>query len=228
MSNIPADHDQNSGTKHGKLTTFLRNLILPTYLPCFGHEELSNDIRNVMLVAVALVAAVTFQAGVNPPGGVWQETTYKNSSDVAAPPGQAPIDSSQVAREAKNISHVAGQAIYSSQRVPFYFFLTCNTLAFSSSIYLLLSLTFGYPFFLEVLVATFSMSGTYAAAIFAITPYENANFRLIALVAALPITYGRLSVCCHGCSVLNVALNMRKPTKCRSLMEGETGRDRYM
>jgi protein-S-isoprenylcysteine O-methyltransferase Ste14 len=164
MSNIPADHDQNSGTKHGKLTTFLRNLILPTYLPCFGHEELSNDIRNVMLVAVALVAAVTFQAGISPPGGVWQDTKKE-------------IDD----------QHVAGQAIYSSQRVPFYFFLICNTLAFSSSIYLLLSLTFGYPFFLEVFVATFSMSGTYAAAIFSVTPYESANFRLIALVAALPI-----------------------------------------
>jgi hypothetical protein len=183
----PTHDDQNSGTKRSKLTTFLRNLILPTYLPCCRHEDLSNDIRTVMLVAVALIAAVTFQAGISPPGGVWQDTIpTKNSSEVAEPPVQA-INSSQVAELAKNSPHEAGRAIYSSQIVPFYFFLICNTLAFSSSIYLLLCLTFGYPFFLEVFVATFSMSGTYAAAIFAVTPYEDANFRLIALVAALPI-----------------------------------------
>jgi protein-S-isoprenylcysteine O-methyltransferase Ste14 len=161
MDNPP---DQNSGSKRSKLCTFLRNLFIPTYVQCFRQEELSNDIRNVMLVAVALVAAVTFQARISPPGGVWQDTK-KDTDD----------------------QHVAGQVIYSSQRVPFYFFLICNTLAFSSSTYLLLSLTFGYPFFLEVLVATFSMSGTYAAAIFAVTPYVNVNFRLIALVAAQPI-----------------------------------------
>jgi hypothetical protein len=164
MANIPADHDQNSGIKRCNLTTFLRKLILPTYMPCFGREEHPKDTRDVMLVAVALIAAVTFQAGISPPGGVWQDTK-KDTDDP----------------------HEAGQAIYSSHRVPYLFFLICNTLAFSSAIYLLLSLTFGYPFFLEVLVATFSMSGTYAAAIFAITPDENTNFRLIALVAALPI-----------------------------------------
>jgi hypothetical protein len=156
-------------TKRSKLTTFLRKLFIPTTYECLRDDkEQTNDhmiqIRNVMLVAVALITAVTFQAGISPPGGVWQDTK-KDSED----------------------RHEAGQAIYSSRRVPFLFFLICNTLAFSSSIYLLLYLTFGYPFFLEVLVATFSMSGTYAAAIFAITPYENANFRLIALVAALPI-----------------------------------------
>jgi hypothetical protein len=164
MANPP---DKSGAKEDGRLTTFLKNLIIPTYLPCLQHEELPNEIQNVMLVAVALIAAVTFQAGVAPPGGVWQDA---------------------------NDGHKPGRAIYSSQTVPFHFFLICNTLAFSSSIYLLLSLTFGYPFFLEVLVATFSMSGTYAAAIFSVTPYETAKFRLITLVTALPIII-RLVIC---------------------------------
>jgi hypothetical protein len=116
-------------------TTFLKKFVTPLKPPLPLHERLPNDMRGVMLVAVALIAAVTFRAGVSPPGGVWQD-----DSDA----------------------HTPGRAVYSSQPVPFYFFLICNTMAFSSSIYLLLYLTFGNPFFLEALVATLSMPGTYA------------------------------------------------------------------
>ncbi|KAL3571766.1 hypothetical protein D5086_025670 [Populus alba] len=37
------------------------------------NRDTPSDARNVLLVVVALIAAVTFQAGVNPPGGVWQD-----------------------------------------------------------------------------------------------------------------------------------------------------------
>ncbi|KAG5565369.1 hypothetical protein RHGRI_001312 [Rhododendron griersonianum] len=36
-------------------------------------KETPGDARNVLLIIAALIAAVTFQAGVSPPGGVWQE-----------------------------------------------------------------------------------------------------------------------------------------------------------
>ncbi|KAB1225120.1 hypothetical protein CJ030_MR1G017997 [Morella rubra] len=150
------------GRRGSGLTHLLRKLVVPTSLPFIGKDaEPPNEIRSNLLVASALIAAVTFQAGVAPPGGVWQDDEESR--------------------------HVAGRAIYSSQPVAFHFFLICNTLAFSSSTYLLLCLTFGYPYFLEVLVAAVSMAGTYAAAIFCVTPYETTQFRFISLVAVLPI-----------------------------------------
>ncbi|KAG6649941.1 hypothetical protein CIPAW_06G009000 [Carya illinoinensis] len=158
-----AHPESDSGARSWKI--FLKNFIIPTSLPWLGdgrNKGPTNDsnTRNLILVAAALIAAVTFQAGVTPPRGVWQD------DDKAG--------------------HVAGISIFSSRRVPYYFFLIFNTLAFSFSTFLLLSLTFGYRFFLEVLVATFAMAGTFAAAIFCVTPYEPKWFRLISMVAAVP------------------------------------------
>jgi hypothetical protein len=137
----------------------LHDIILPTRPP--WKTETNGDIRNVMLVGAALIATVTFQAGITPPGGVWQ------SDD--------------------NQGHRAGHAVYSDQKVPFQIFLICNTIALTSSIFLLLCLTFGYPYFLEVLIATISMMGTYSSGIYCITPYESVSFRLIFVAAPAPI-----------------------------------------
>ncbi|KAG2700690.1 hypothetical protein I3760_06G009500 [Carya illinoinensis] len=174
----------NSCTKRTCWETFLKNLIIPTTLPWFGHEKPDADIRNVLLVATALIAAVTFQAGVTPPGGVWQDDDE---------------------------GRVPGRSIFSSRKVSYYFSLTCNTLTFWSSTFLLLSLTFGYPFLLEVLVATFAMAGTYAAAIFRFTPDETGNFRLISLVAAVPFVL-RILICFVSCMV-NKFLKHKKINK---------------
>jgi hypothetical protein len=75
-------------------TTFLKKFVTPFKPPFPLHERLPNDMRGVMLVAVALIVAVTFQAGVSPLGGVWQDD---------------------------NDGHTLGRAVYSSQQVPFYF-----------------------------------------------------------------------------------------------------------
>ncbi|PKI26381.1 hypothetical protein CRG98_048930, partial [Punica granatum] len=61
-------------------------------------------------------------AGVNPPGGVWQDNDK---------------------------GHKAGQAIYASQEIAFYVFLVSNTLALSTSILVIVSLTYRFPFHFE-------------------------------------------------------------------------------
>jgi len=115
-----------------------------------------SDARNVLLVVVALIAAVTFQAGVNPPGGVWQEGNH------------------------------AGRAIYASQKRAYYVFLVSNTLALSTCILVITSLTYRFPFHLEIWAATASMMITYASAVFAVTPHESVRFRYPLIAAAVP------------------------------------------
>ncbi|XP_056161760.1 uncharacterized protein LOC130135919 [Syzygium oleosum] len=104
-------------------------------------------------------AADTFQAGVNPPGGVWQD----------------------------NQGHNAGNAIYSTHLVPFHVFLVFNTFALATSVLLIILLTNQYPFQLEIVAVTVSMMVTYGSALFAVVPDERVKFCYNTLTAFVPV-----------------------------------------
>ncbi|XP_056173918.1 uncharacterized protein LOC130139941 [Syzygium oleosum] len=136
-------------------------------------QEPLKESRDRLLVVATLIAAVTFQAGVSPPGGVWQESSG---------------------------GHFPGQAIYASQAGQFYVFLVCNTLVLSFSINLIISLTCGMPFFLEVMLTTGSMAITYGSAIFAVTPKSPDQFRCLLFTGFVPFLLRlliQMGKCCN-------------------------------
>ena len=136
-------------------------------------KDSPSDARNVLLIVVALIAAVTFQAGVNPPGGVWQDD------------GKCQ-DAGNGTQVAGNGTHVAGRAIYASQKGAYYVFVVSNTMALSSCILVITSLTYRFPFHIEIWVATASMMVTYASAVFAVTPRKSVRYRYLLFIASVP------------------------------------------
>ncbi|TYH95561.1 hypothetical protein ES332_A12G114400v1 [Gossypium tomentosum] len=118
-----------------------------------------GNVQNIMLLVATLIAFITFQASVTPPGGVWQEDKDENR---------------------------VGHAIYAYQSTAYYVFLIANTIALSASVLVVTSLTYRFSFHLEIIIATISMIVTYGLAVFAVTPDKLVNFRFVMFVAAVP------------------------------------------
>ncbi|KAJ1415818.1 PGG domain [Sesbania bispinosa] len=131
----------------------------------YEKEEKISEIRHILLIVFTLIAAVTFQAGFSPPGGVWQDNDKGG---------------------------LAGRAIHASDPKAFLLFLLFNTFSFSCSIMVILAVTNKFPFQMEIRLAILSMAFTYIAAIFAVTPEEPIKFRyvLLALFAPVVIRFG--------------------------------------
>ncbi|KAH7576178.1 hypothetical protein JRO89_XS01G0006800 [Xanthoceras sorbifolium] len=124
--------------------------------------DLDNDFRNNMLVVATLIVAVTFQTGITPPGGAWQDTKEGSGG------------------------HEAGRAILASLHFPFNLFLILNTLAFSMSTQLMLVLLYHKKLYFEVLVATLSMVATYVTAVWSLSPDKDVKFRYVCMAALFP------------------------------------------
>jgi hypothetical protein len=130
-----------------------------------------SDVRNALLVVATLIVAVTFQAGVNPPGGVWQEK-YPKSHEALPPSGE---------------SHDAGEAVLALESISFAFFLLSNTAAFSTSGFIIAILVEGFPFYYLVRLALLLMVCTYLASIHALLPPEAVNKVYLYTAFLLPL-----------------------------------------
>ncbi|TXG62488.1 hypothetical protein EZV62_009482 [Acer yangbiense] len=135
MTNINDNHFDD----HSNIISRIGKCIKQWFIQDFDQNsgELVAAFKNNMLVVATLIVAVTFQTGINPPGGAWQDTKVE--------PG----------------GHEAGKAILAYLHLPYNLFLILNTLAFSMSTQIILMLVYNKKLYFEVVVATVSMVATY-------------------------------------------------------------------
>ncbi|XP_050224635.1 ankyrin repeat-containing protein BDA1 [Mercurialis annua] len=111
--------------------------------------------RDTLLVIAILVATATFQVGVNPPGGFWQDT-YKTDTKNSSSNIQA---------------HNAGESILGTRNViGFSLIMFFNTLGFLVSVFMINILTCRFPLQFELQICLAAMSFTYNTALINTAP----------------------------------------------------------
>ncbi|XP_058112285.1 ankyrin repeat-containing protein BDA1-like [Magnolia sinica] len=129
------------------------------------HDRWLDETRSTLMVVAILIATETFEAGLNPPGSVWQDTLEDNTGSGKG--------------------HTAGEAIMSyiywkEYRV----FMIFNSTGFISSLLIILLLISGFPLERRVLlwiltifmwVAVSSMMVTYGCSLYTLSSDEVFN-----------------------------------------------------
>ncbi|GMY08520.1 putative PGG domain-containing protein [Fagus crenata] len=158
-----------------------------TYQPDIDSK---SDVRNALLVVATLIVAVTFQAGLNPPGGVWQDNSpTPTQGSTQSPEASPPTQGSMITQP-----HEAGKAILGSNnvafnKVAFTIFLFSNTAALSTSSFVIVYLVQGFPFQGMVQISLFFMNFTYGFSIGAVQPEGIHNFPIMFFAFILPFIW---------------------------------------
>ena len=89
-----------------------------------------EDLRGSLMVVATVITTITYQPSLSPPGGVWQ-TDIKNSTESNACP-RPPCE--------------AGTLVlaYGSFELVFFFYLICNTIAFTAALSVMFLLISGF------------------------------------------------------------------------------------
>ncbi|CAK7352854.1 unnamed protein product [Dovyalis caffra] len=140
--------------------------------------------RNALMIVASLIATMAFQAGISPPGGIWQD-------DLQQP-----------------IAHEAGRSIMADKFPDAYrWFVTHNTTAFVASLGVILLLISGLPFkwrfsmwILMVImwVAITESTFTYLISIYCLSSRPQRKTYIVTVVVLSVVIYGLLSILLLG------------------------------
>ncbi|GMQ02463.1 hypothetical protein CsSME_00048679 [Camellia sinensis var. sinensis] len=162
-----AQNGADSEGLHGNIEDFLRNSKAKRAKDLVQGEWISKK-REALMIVASLIATMAFQAGVSPPGGVWQDDSN---------------------------GHRAGEAVMAYNYKDSYpYFLRANTIGLVSSLSIILLLISGLPFrkrsFMLALVMIMwltitSMAFTYAFSIVVVTPKKYRKSLTSTIVVAV-------------------------------------------
>ncbi|XP_039051227.1 ankyrin repeat-containing protein BDA1-like [Hibiscus syriacus] len=163
---LKAEEISNSGPRTVRLRKEATPLFardVPTNQPAKKEDWLTRK-RDSLMVVASLMATMSFQAGLTPPGGLWQDGLLQ------APQGNNITDG----------THEAGTSISAYRNQSYYGqYLAANTISFIASMSIILLLITGLPFkrrfFMWILtvimwVAISAMTFTYRISLLVFTP----------------------------------------------------------
>ncbi|KAK0575166.1 hypothetical protein LWI29_034885 [Acer saccharum] len=140
-----------------------------------NQKKSADDIRNIVLVVAVLIATATYQAGLSPPGGYWQDDFNVQPSMIINDTTTSNVNQWQ------QEPHRAGQMIM-TPRFIFYFF-TLNSLAFFASVWMILVLIAGLPYTKILSISTsFLLYAYYASIAFTLPEHYSLVSRVLSVL----------------------------------------------
>ncbi|RID45854.1 hypothetical protein BRARA_I02549 [Brassica rapa] len=129
-----------------------------------------SDRRDAILVVAILIVTATYQAGLSPPGGFWQDKLLEVDNE-----------------------HFAGQMTMSAKNA--FFFIGLNGFAFVSSLYVIIVLIIGLPMWKLIYASTAALSIAMIASYVTIFPTTYTMFESISrgvIILAFPLIIGTM------------------------------------
>ncbi|KAI8023870.1 Ankyrin repeat-containing protein [Camellia lanceoleosa] len=150
-----------------------------------------SDARNTLLVVAALIATVTFQAGVNPPTGFASPALTPAPPPAPAPPPD--VQSSFSSQRNPNMFSAGLAAVFGnsgslapSSSTTRFLFLFTSTLGLFASLSIIIYLTAGFPFQWELQISIYSVMFAYGFSTSDFQPHGGTHFLVFGIASVLP------------------------------------------
>ncbi|KAK3436036.1 hypothetical protein EUGRSUZ_C00688 [Eucalyptus grandis] len=219
--------DQNSSGR-----TVHTNDTVTTFHPPIGEEEERKEekrkrkiewqdkMHQTLLVVATLLATVSYEATLTPPGGLWEEDLPNNdrtygAASITPSRGISPADSPS---NMNGERHCAGESIFADNYPDLYhFFLICNTISFIASLSTIMLLISGLPLkrrrlttwiaMLIMWVAITFTGLTYIITIWVVTPANSLSISTEINRNSTLAWYGLMAIICL-CHVVHLIVKL--------------------